>query len=330
MASEQFARRTRMVGEQIAARGIRSGDVLDAMRSVPRHLFVPDELETRAYVDSPISIGYGQTISQPYMVGLMTELLEVSVRSRVLEVGCGSGYQTAVLAELAGEVFAMERLAPLAERARSVLGRLAYDNVHVAIGDGTRGWPEEAPFDRITVAAAVEKAPPLLLEQLADGGRMVIPIGDPRAEQALTVYSRRGDTIARQKSVACRFVPLVADAASRADADAAQVLGLQVPADVSPDGEEAKMKSVDVRVRGRVQGVYFRATARDEGARLGLQGWVRNVDDGSVALHLQGSSAVVDAMLSWCATGPPAARVDRVEVVDAVPDDSLGGFEVRQ
>ncbi|HET6496201.1 MAG TPA: protein-L-isoaspartate(D-aspartate) O-methyltransferase, partial [Thermoleophilia bacterium] len=165
VVDDQAARRGRMVGDQIAARGIHDGDVLDALRSVPRHLFVLDALEDKAYVDTPLSIGYGQTISQPYMVALMTERLGVNVRSRVLEIGCGSGYQTAVLAELAGEIYAMERLAPLAERARAVLARLAYDNIQIGIGDGTRGWPQEAPFDRIIVAAAAEKAPPALLDQ---------------------------------------------------------------------------------------------------------------------------------------------------------------------
>ncbi len=331
VVSDQVTRRARMVGEQIAARGIRDGDVLDAMRSVPRHLFVPEGLEDRAYVDTPLSIGYGQTISQPYMVALMTELLQVNVRSRVLEIGAGSGYQTAVLAELAGEVFALERLAPLAERARAVLTRLHYDNLHIAIGDGTKGWPEAAPFDGIIVAAAVEKAPPALLEQLAEGGRMVIPIGRPHLEQTLIVCERRGDEFVRRTSVACRFVPLVSDAERQSvlEGPVAREWGVFAGAEGTRPGEVAAMKAVEARVYGRVQGVFYRATARAEGARLGLRGWVKNVADGSVALRLQGDPAVVDAMLDWCSVGPPAARVHRVEVIDAAPDERLRGFEVR-
>lgn len=331
MADDQAARRARMVGDQIAARGIHDGDVLDAVRSVPRHLFVPDALKDKAYVDTPLSIGYGQTISQPYMVALMTELLRVNVRSRVLEIGCGSGYQTAVLAELAGEIHAMERLAPLAERARAVLTRLAYDNIQIGIGDGTRGWPQEAPFDRILVAAAAEKVPPALLEQLADGGRLVIPIGQPHLEQTLTLFERKADSITRQSGVACRFVPLLTSAEPSSDIGGpASREAVPVAEHGGPGGEAAvTTKAVEAHVSGRVQGVYYRAMARAEGARLGLRGWVRNRDDGSVALHIEGEAAVVDAMLDWCSEGPSAAIVDRVVVSDAVPDRSLAGFEVR-
>ena len=324
VADDQAARRARMVGDQIAARGIHDGDVLDALRSVPRHLFVPDALEDKAYVDAPLSIGYGQTISQPYMVALMTERLRVNVRSRVLEIGCGSGYQTAVLAELAGEIYAMERLAPLAERARAVLARLAYDNIQISIGDGTRGWPQEAPFDRIIVAAAAEKAPPALLGQLADGGRLVIPIGQTHLEQTLTVFERRADSITRQPGVACRFVPLLTSA------EPSSGVGGPASREGAPVAEKAgTMKIVEARVSGRVQGVYYRAEARAEGARRGLRGWVRNRVDGSVALHIEGDAAAVDAMLDWCSLGPSAAVVDRVVVSDAAPDRSLAGFEVR-
>src|SRR5512133_2783252 len=143
-AAEHGARRARMVSEQLVDRGVRDPDVLAAMQSVPRHLFVPSSLVAEAYHDTPLPIGYGQTISQPYMVARMTELLGADVRSRVLEVGSGSGYQSAVLGEVAGEVWALERLAALAERARRVLARLAYRNVRTAIADGTRGWPEQA------------------------------------------------------------------------------------------------------------------------------------------------------------------------------------------
>ena len=160
--SDLGVRRLRMVEEQLLRRGLHDEDVLAAMRSVPRHLFVPGEAGADAYADTPLPIGLGQTISQPYMVALMTSLLQVDVRSKVLEVGAGSGYQTAVLAEVAGEVYAIERLAPLAERARAVLARLGYSNVHLAIGDGARGWHEHAPFQGILVAAAADEVPPEL------------------------------------------------------------------------------------------------------------------------------------------------------------------------
>jgi len=317
------ARRARMVEEQLVSRGLRGGDALAAMRSVPRHLFVPPELAAKAYADAPLPIGLGQTISQPYMVALMTELLGVDVRSRVLEIGAGCGYQTAVLAEVAGEVYALELLAPLAERARAVLARLAYRNTHVAIADGSGGWPEMAPFDAVLVAAAAPRTPPELLRQLVDGGRLVIPLGDPHRDQVLTVFERAGEELRERRDTRCRFVPLVSGGAAPG--------APQVALPVGRHGEEevAVMKAVAVRVSGMVQGVYYRASARHEGERLGLRGWVRNVSGGGVALHLQGDPAVVDAMLGWCRVGPPAARVSRVEVGDAEPDESLCGFEVR-
>jgi protein-L-isoaspartate(D-aspartate) O-methyltransferase len=203
------ARRARMVDEQLARRGVRDADVLAAMRAVPRHLFVPDDLVHVAYSDGPLPIGYGQTISQPYMVAYMTELLRVNVRSRVLDVGAGSGYQTAVLAEVAGEVFAMERVAALEELARERLERLGYANVHLRTGDGCLGWPEVAPFDGIMVAAAAPAAPQPLLAQLAERGRLVIPLGDAHRDQVLTVYERRGDGFSVEEALRCRFVPLV-------------------------------------------------------------------------------------------------------------------------
>ena len=316
------ARRARLVDEHLAARGLQSGDVLAAMRSVPRHLFVPPELAEKAYADAPLPIGFGQTISQPYLVALMTQLIGVDVRSRVLEIGAGSGYQTAVLAEVAGEVYALELLAPLAERARAVLARLGYRNTRVAIADGSRGWPEMAPFDAILVAAAAAQAPPALLRQLGDGGRLVIPLGDPHRDQVLTVFQRVGDAFRERLDTRCRFVPLVSGE---------NAPGAPTAPPVRKAGQEevAVMKAVAVRVSGTVQGVYFRASARHEGERLGLRGWVRNVSDGGVALHLQGDPDVVDAMLGWCRVGPPAARVSRVEVGDAEPNGSLRGFEVR-
>ncbi len=224
------ARRTRMVEDQIVRRGIRDPDVIAAMRAVPRHLFVPDELVGAAYEDSPLPIGFGQTISQPYMVALMTELLEADVRSRVLEVGAGSGYQTAVLAELAGEVYAVERIPALVEQARERLARLGYRNARVALGDGTHGWPEHAPYDGILVAAAAPEAPPPLLAQLAEGGRLVIPLGDAHRDQMLTVYERRGTEFRVERALRCRFVPLL-----EGDVEGDETLGDD--ADVNPGAE---------------------------------------------------------------------------------------------
>jgi protein-L-isoaspartate(D-aspartate) O-methyltransferase len=341
-ASDYGVRRQRMVEEQLVRRGLRDEDVLAAMRSVPRHLFVPDEGAAEAYADSPLPIGLGQTISQPYMVALMTSLLGVDVRSRVLEVGAGSGYQTAVLAEVAGEVYAVERLAPLAESARVTLERLGYGNVRLAIGDGARGWREQAPFQGILVAAAADEVPPELLGQLADGGRLVVPVGRRRGDQVLTVVERQGDSFEERYDTRCRFVPLVRDVdpeerrkaalrGSGADADSgwSRLGGEDARGDSTYPEEEDGMKSVDVRVSGVVQGVYYRASARREGALRGLRGWVRNESDGSVRLRLQGEPGAVDAMLDWCRVGPPAARVSRVTVSDVPTDGTLHDFEVR-
>jgi acylphosphatase len=226
-----------------------------------------------------------------------------------------------VLAEVAGEVFALERLAPLAERARAVLARLGYQNTRVAIADGVTGWPELAPFTAVLVAAAAPQAPPALLRQLSEGGRLVMPLGHAHHDQVLTVFQRIGDEFREQRDTRCRFVPLVSDEPG--------VRAPSVPVESVSEEEVSVTKSVAVRVSGRVQGVYYRASARHEGERLGLRGWVRNTDDGGVALHLQGDPAVVDAMLGWCRVGPPASRVSRVEVGTAVLDESLSGFEVR-
>ena len=343
-ASDFAVRRLRMVEEQLVRRGLREENVLAAMRSVPRHLFVPVEAEKDAYTDTPLAIGLGQTISQPYMVALMTALLEVDVRSRVLEIGAGSGYQTAVLAEVAGEVYAVERLAPLAERARALLARLGYANVHLAIGDGAKGWHEQAPFQGILVAAAADEVPPELLGQLADGGRLVVPVGRGRGrgDQVLTIIARNGDAFEERHDTRCRFVPLVRDVSpderrraalrgSGADEDAGWSPrgGEDARGDSTYPEEATDMKTVDVKVSGLVQGVYYRSSARREGALRGLRGWVRNESDGSVTLRLQGAAAAVDAMLDWCRVGPPAARVSRLTVSDAPADETLHDFEVR-
>lgn len=208
MVADRFSReRAEMVERQLRRRGISNERVLAAMTLVPREEFVPPGLAARAYEDGPLPIGYGQTISQPYMVALMTQLLDPHEGSRVLEVGCGSGYQAAVLAALGAEVFSVERVPELARQAAERLERLGYP-VRVRVGDGTLGWPEEAPFDGIIVTAGAPEVPPSLLAQLADGGRLVIPVG-PGAVQELVVVTRRGDEFERRGVCSCMFVPLV-------------------------------------------------------------------------------------------------------------------------
>ncbi len=203
--------RRRMVREQIAARGVRDPRVLEAMRRVPRHLFVPEEYREWAYGDGPLPIGVGQTISQPYIVALMTELLAIPPQgARVLEIGTGSGYQTAVLAHLADEVFTIERHAALAAQAGARLHRLGLNNVRVRVGDGTLGWPEHAPYDGILVTAAAPEMPPALLEQVRIGGRIVIPIGR-RGGQTLERWTRREDDFERETIIPVAFVPLVGE-----------------------------------------------------------------------------------------------------------------------
>jgi len=204
---EMEEKRNRMVSQQIERRGVDSPRVLEAMRTVERHRFVPEELVAYAYDDTPLRIGHGQTISQPYIVALMTELLDPQEDDRVLEIGTGSGYQAAVLSTLVAEVYTIEIVAPLGERARSLLDSLGYDNVRVRIGDGYQGWPEEAPFDKIIVTAAPPEVPPKLIEQLADGGRMVLPVGD--AYQELVLLQRRGKVIEEKTITGVRFVPMV-------------------------------------------------------------------------------------------------------------------------
>jgi len=203
--------RERMVAEQIEARGVRDPRVAAAMREVPRHRFVPEEMVHAAYDDSALPIGGGQTISQPYMVALMTEALRLDAGKRLLEVGTGSGYQAAVASRICREVWTIERVAALAGTARSILAELGIDNVHVVVGDGSRGLPDQAPFDAIVVTAAAERVPPALFEQLADNGRLVVPVGSVHGIQTLYVYERHGDEIERTASVGCRFVPLIED-----------------------------------------------------------------------------------------------------------------------
>ncbi len=202
--------RERMVQTQIAARGITDERVLAAMRKVPRHLFVEEALVDQAYADHPLPIGDGQTISQPYIVALMTQALELKGDEKVLEVGTGSGYQTAILAELARWVYSIERYPRLLERARKILERLGYTNVTLKLGDGTKGWPEVAPFEAIIVTAAGPKVPEPLLEQLAEGGRLVMPVGDEWSQYLIKVV-KKGGQFHRQTLEPVRFVKLVGE-----------------------------------------------------------------------------------------------------------------------
>jgi len=199
--------RDAMVAEQIEARGIRDPAVLRAMRTVPRHEFVPADERAHAYDDRPLPIGHGQTISQPYIVAFMTEAAAVRPGIRVLEVGTGSGYQAAVLAEVGADVYSIEIVAPLAAEARQALARTGYERVHLRVSDGHRGWPEAAPFDAILVTAAAERVPPDLVAQLAPGGRLVIPVGD--LSQDLEVHTRGPEGITIERVLPVRFVPLV-------------------------------------------------------------------------------------------------------------------------
>jgi protein-L-isoaspartate(D-aspartate) O-methyltransferase len=196
-----------MVAEQIAARGVEDEQVLKAMRTVPRHRFVDEMFKDSAYADHPLSIGRGQTISQPYIVAYMTEALGVDENDKVLEVGTGSGYQAAVLAEIVDQVYTIEIVKPLALRARRILQNLGYKNISFRIGDGYRGWPKAAPFDGIMVTAAPDHVPRPLLEQLAVGGRLVMPVGN-----ALVRITRTKSGYKKQRLLGVRFVPMTGEA----------------------------------------------------------------------------------------------------------------------
>ena len=200
-------RRLAMVEQQIRARDVEDARVLEAMRAVPRHRFVPPDLADYAYDDRPLPIGRGQTISQPYIVAYMTELLTVAPHHRVLEIGTGSGYQAAVLAKLAKEVYTIEIVPDLAREAAETLKELGVLNVHVREGDGYAGWPEHAPFDRIMVTAAPEQIPRPLVDQLAAGGRLVIPVGEQHDTQWMTVVEKTASGVVQRKTIPVAFVP---------------------------------------------------------------------------------------------------------------------------
>jgi protein-L-isoaspartate(D-aspartate) O-methyltransferase len=201
--------REHMVKQQIMARGIEDPRVLEAMRKVPRHLFVPEKYRAFSYRDHPLPIGQGQTISQPYIVAFMTEALDLKPDEKVLEIGTGSGYQAAILAELVKEVYTIEIVEKLGKRARQTLEMLGYKNIHVKIGDGYKGWPEKAPFDAVIVTCAPERIPEALVQQLNDGGRMIIPVGKAGAIQELVRAVKKKGKLKKKEVMRVRFVPMV-------------------------------------------------------------------------------------------------------------------------
>ena len=205
-----FQLREDMVKYQIKGRGVKDKEVLDAMTKVPRHLFVPESVQNKAYEDEPLPIGFGQTISQPYIVAYMTEQIDIDESEKVLEIGTGSGYQAAVLGEIAKEVYTIEIVPELGKRAADVLQKLNYDNVHVKVGDGYKGWPEAAPFDAIIVTAAPDHIPQPLVDQLKINGRMMIPVGE--FSQDLILLERTEKGIERKRKIPVRFVPMTGEA----------------------------------------------------------------------------------------------------------------------
>ena len=199
-------KRQQMISTQIQKRGIKNKAVIEAMSQVPRHRFVDASLAHLAYIDSPLPIGYRQTISQPYIVAYMSEMADITSEEKVLEIGTGSGYQAAVIGELAQEVYTIEIIPELAQNARQILKELGYDNVHVKTGDGYQGWPEYAPYDAILVTAAPEQIPSALVEQLALNGRMIIPVG--KEYQAIVIITKTPDGLKKQRTIPVRFVPM--------------------------------------------------------------------------------------------------------------------------
>ncbi len=210
LSTDYEKEREHMVESQLARRGIKDKRVLEAMRQVPRHLFIPEDMRSLAYCDGPLPIGHGQTISQPYIVALMTELLELTGQEKVLEIGTGSGYQAAILSRLARQVYSLERHAALAQQAEKVLAQLGYDNVVVRVGNGTLGWPEHSPYEAIIITAAAPEVPQPLPDQLADGGRLVAPVGS-QWSQVLVKVRRQSDLLIRERLTPVAFVPLVGE-----------------------------------------------------------------------------------------------------------------------
>ena len=240
-----------MVQEQLVARGSSDPGVLIAMESVPRHRFVPPSMERHAYTDGALAIGFGQTISQPYIVALMTELLRLDGSSRLLEIGTGSGYQAVVAAHIAAEVWSVERMEILSQRAAALLTALGVHNVHLAVGDGSRGLPEQAPFDADIVTAAAERVPPALLGQLTEGGRLVVPIGPMGHTQTLTVFARHGDGFQVREDIPCRFVPRIEGPQALAGGEGAErETAFSASADHAVVDEPKGLRSVEGEERG--------------------------------------------------------------------------------
>jgi len=201
-------KRIEMVEKQIIARGVKNEKVIEAMKKVPRHLFVPEEYRHLAYTDGPLPIGYDQTISQPYIVAYMTEVLDLKENEKVLEIGTGSGYQAAILAEICKEVYTIEIIEDLANSAKKTLKELGYNNIYIKIGDGYKGWPEKAPFDAIIVTCSPTNIPKPLIEQLAENGRMIIPVGEWYNQQLVLLRKKNGKMI-KENLIPVRFVPMV-------------------------------------------------------------------------------------------------------------------------
>ncbi|MFW5890551.1 MAG: protein-L-isoaspartate(D-aspartate) O-methyltransferase [Marinilabiliaceae bacterium] len=208
-AQDYQEEREEMVQSQVRARGVKDGKVLEAMRTVPRHLFVPEKMASLAYSDRPLAIGHEQTISQPFIVAFMTEALDFDTGDKVLEIGSGSGYQAAVLAEMGAEVWTIEIVPELAEMAENNLKEAGYENVHVKRGDGYKGWPEEAPFDAVIITAAPESIPDALVEQLREGGNMVLPVGAVNSVQTLKKVKKKDGKLNQETLIPVRFVPMV-------------------------------------------------------------------------------------------------------------------------
>jgi protein-L-isoaspartate(D-aspartate) O-methyltransferase len=206
---ERLEDRRRMVDEQLRARGIQDERVLTAMAGVPRHLFVRPAEQALAYADTPLPIGHEQTISQPFIVAFMSEALQVEPSHKVLEIGTGSGYQAAILGKLAREVYTIEIVPELADRARATLAREGFTNVHVRAGDGYKGWPEHAPYQRIMVTAAPEEVPQALVDQLAPDGRMILPVGPQFGDQELRILTKTSNGVITERSLPVRFVPMI-------------------------------------------------------------------------------------------------------------------------
>jgi len=253
MGTDFENQRRDMVQRQIAGRGVRDRRVLDALLAVPREAFLPERLHEFAYNDTALPIEEQQTISQPYIVALMAEALEIGPDDQVLEVGAGSGYAAAVLSRIAREVYAIERHRALAELARERMQRLGYTNVHIVHGDGTLGWPEHAPYDAIAVAAGGPDVPPALRSQLASGGRLVIPIGtDPRLQELVRLRRTGPDEFKRESLGAVRFVPLVGAQGWRTKEGDRGHLPFEVEGDLPPPGERSRTRAQRPRHERRV------------------------------------------------------------------------------